>query len=93
MFESIQRWFKKTFPKASFASQIQKLKTEIEEFQEAESDYASNPTSLNYLHYQEELADVVISAINLASFAEMQELVKEKMKINRSRTFDGDHHI
>lgn len=93
MFESIQRWFKKTFPKASFSSQIRKLKREIEEFQEAESDYASNPTSLNYLHYQEELADVVIAAINLASFAEMQELIKEKMKINRSRTFDGDHHI
>lgn len=93
MFESIQRWFKKTFPKASFASQIRKLKKEIEEFQDAESDYASNPTSLNYLNYQEELADVVIAAINLASFAEMQELIKEKMKINRSRTFDGDHHI
>lgn len=93
MFESIQRWFKKTFPKASFASQIRKLKSEIEEFQDAESDYASNPTSLNYLHYQEELADVVIAAINLASFAEMQELIKEKMKINRIRTFDGDHHI
>ena len=93
MFESIQRWFKKTFPKASFASQIRKLKREIEEFQDAESDYASNPTSLNYLHYQEELADVVIAAINLASFAEMQELIKEKMKINRNRTFNGDHHI
>jgi hypothetical protein len=48
---------------------------------------------LNYLKYQEELADVVICAINLASFPEMQELIKEKMKINRARSFNGDEHI
>lgn len=50
----------------------------------------------NYDEYkamQAELADVVICAINLASFPEMQELIKEKMKINRARSFNGDEHI
>lgn len=93
MFESIHRWFKKTFPKASFTSQIVKLKAEIAEFEEAEGDYAGRPSRLNYLKYQEELADVVICAINLASFPEMQELIKEKMKINRAQSFNGDEHI
>lgn len=93
MYESIIKWFRRTFPKAGFTSQICKLKSEIREFEEAEANYAANPSNLNYLKYQEELADVVICAINLSSFAEMQQLVKNKMKINRNRTFDGDHHI
>lgn len=93
MFESIHKWFKKTFPKASFTSQIVKLKAEIAEFEEAQDEYSNDPSQLNYLKYQEELADVVICAINLASFPEMQELIKEKMKINRARSFNGDEHI
>lgn len=51
------------------------------------------PTYDEYKAMQEELADVVICAINLASFPEMQELIKEKMKINRARSFNGDEHI
>lgn len=81
MYEAIKKKFREENPKASFTAQIRKLKKEAILFTEAESDYASDPSShLLYAQYQQKLADLVISAINLTHFIEMRDLIIKELK-------------
>ena len=88
MIEEIVEWHKKTFPDATFESQILKLEEELFEY--------------NKSYDEEELADVLIVSIVLAKRFKSQigydifayyydkccdELIIEKMKINKKRTW------
>lgn len=47
----------------------------------------------NYLKVREELADVIIAAVNLLNYPEIEKLVRAKMEKNKQRNWQGGHHV
>lgn len=99
MFEiyKIISWHKKTFKSTSSAEQLDKVKSEINEYSEAVWDYTQARSPARKFackrHADEELIDVIISSINCMRYPEIRERVKVKMEINKHRTFKNNHHI
>ena len=89
----ILRWHKRTFPNATAEQQEQKLAEEIREYDEAIDRFIKTNYQRELIHIKEELADVAIAAVNLLRYPEMQELVKNKMTINRRRIWQKGQHI
>lgn len=88
----ILRWHKKTFPSFTCQGQKEKVAGEIYEFEQALAEYIEHPTETRARLVDGELADVVIASINLMRYKEMRELVKKKMKVNYSRSWNGGQH-
>lgn len=82
----ILRWHKKTFPDFTVWKQFEKICEESIEF-ENESFFGDDEKAL------EEGADVIIASIGALRFPEVWDLVDEKMKINKQRTWENGHHI
>lgn len=88
----ILRWHKRTFPNATVKQQEQKLAEEIGEWSQAIDTVIATQSEADALHADEELIDVVIAAVNLMRYPEIQEAVNRKMAINRKRTWKDGHH-
>ncbi len=97
LINDILDWHKNTFPEATQNEQEQKLCEEFTEYAMAIGDYVESKDiskDIKNLHkIKEELADVIISAVNLLNYPEIMRIVKAKMEINRSRVWGANHHI
>lgn len=89
----ILRWHRRTFPEFTYQEQALKLADEICELNEALDRVIQTHSAVDAQHADEEMADVVIAAVNLMNYPEMQELVKNKMTINRRRIWQKGQHI
>ncbi len=88
----ILRWHKQTFPSFTYHEQQEKLAAEIREYEDALESYIKRPNRRRNAHLSEELADIVIAATNLYRYPEMRKLIRDKMKINRTRTWQKGQH-
>lgn len=82
----ILRWSKKTFPNYTFEKQIAKV---AEEAIEWETEFLRNDVEKEL----SELTDIIIASINSLRFKETWEMVDEKMKENKKRTWKNGHHV
>lgn len=88
----ILRWHKRTFPNATAEQQEQKLGEEISEYSAAIDTLIATGLQSDLEKIKEELADVIIAAVNLLRYPEIQTLVKTKMAANKQRTWKDGHH-
>lgn len=89
---SILSWHKRTFPKFSCQEQQEKLVQEIREWEEALEEFIRTGSQNANTALKFELADIVISAINLMRYEEINKLVQTKMIINQHRTWNNGQH-
>lgn len=93
----IIKWNFKTFPNTTPLQQLDKVQEEIGEFVEAfiNLTQARSKTRRDYWERRtdEEIIDVIISAINCMRYPEIREKVRIKMEINKHRTYVNNHHI
>lgn len=90
----IWRWHRKALPHINFQSQKSHLKSEIDEFILAREKYRRHPMSNNLYAMEEELADVVISAVNFLRYEEGRDFIEPKRVKNLKRKWDNNgHHI
>ena len=93
LINDILDWHKNTFPEATQNEQEQKLCEEFTEYAKAIGDYIKSKDVKNLHKIKEELADVIISAVNLLNYPEIMRIVKAKMEINRNRVWADNHHV
>lgn len=90
-------WHKKNLSETTYTEQLDKVKSEINEYTEAFGDYTQARSPARKIackrHADEELTDVIIASINCMRYPEIREQVKVKMEINKHRTFKNNHHI
>lgn len=92
----IWKWHNKTFPDLKMIEQRNKLKSEIDEFNQAKARFVKSPyprrpkyvTAMN-----DELTDVIIASINCLKYPDFYERVAVKHNINTHRTWKGTHHV
>lgn len=90
----IWKWHNKTFD-ISALEQKQKLKSEIDEFNEAFKKFIKSPYPRRPKYkpsVDEEMIDVIIAAINCLKYPEFYERVAVKHNINTHRTWKNNHH-
>lgn len=90
--DEILAWHKQTFPEFSSRNQETKLNEEIGEYHAAIDTVIETGLQSDLEKVREELADVIITAINMMRYPEIQTLVKDKMAINLKRTWKDGHH-
>lgn len=91
----IWKWHGKTFD-ATAHDQKLKLKSEINEFNEAWKKFIKSPYPRrpNYKpKVDEEMIDVIIASINCLKYPEIYERVAVKHSINTHRKWNNNHHI
>lgn len=93
LIKDIQEWHEKTFPEFSAKDQEMKLGEEISEYCAAIDMLIATRLQSDLEKIKGELADVVIAAVNLLRYPEIQTLVKTKMATNRKRSWRKGHHI
>lgn len=92
LIKDIQEWHEKTFPEFTAKDQEMKLGEEIGEYSAAIDTLIATGLQSDLEKIKEELADVIIAAVNLLRFPEIQTLVKTKMAANKQRTWKDGHH-
>ena len=92
LIKDIQEWHEKTFPEFTAKDQEMKLGAEISVFSAAIDTLIATGLQSDLEKIKDELADVIISAVNLLRFPEIQTLVKTKMTANKQRTWKDGHH-
>lgn len=92
LIKDIQEWHSKTFPEFSAKDQEMKLGEEISEYCAAIDTLIATGLQSDLEKIKEELADVIIAAVNLLRYPEIQTLVKTKMAANKQRTWKDGHH-
>lgn len=92
LIKDIQEWHEQTFPEFTAKDQELKLGEEIGEYSTAIDTLIATRLQSDLEKIKGELADVVIAAVNLLRYPEIQTLVKTKMAINRKRTWKDGHH-
>lgn len=90
--DEILAWHKQTFPEFSARDQESKLNEEFIEYSMAITTLLETGLHSDLEKVREELADVIIAAINMMRYPEIQALVKYKMSINLKRTWKDGHH-
>lgn len=88
----VLRWHEKTFPEFTAKDQEMKLGEEISEYSAAIDTLIATGLQSDLEKIKEELADVIIAAVNLLRFPEIKTLVKTKMATNKQRTWKDGHH-
>lgn len=91
----IWRWHDKTFPTLPMSEQRNKLKSEIDEFNDAKAKFIKSPYPRRHKYIgamNDELTDVIIAAINCLKYPDFYERVAVKHNINTHRTWRGTHH-
>lgn len=81
--DEILAWHKQTFPEFSSRNQETKLNEEIGEYHAAIDTVIETGLQSDLEKVREELADVIIAAINMMRYPEIQTLVKDKMATNK----------
>lgn len=92
----IWRWHEKTFNDLPMSEQRNKLKSEIDEFNEAKAKFIKSPYPRRHKYIgamNDELTDVIIAAINCLKYPDFYERVAVKHNINTHRTWKGTHHV
>lgn len=92
LIKDIQEWHTRTFPEFTAKDQELKLGEEIGEYRAAIDTLIATRLQSDLEKIKEELADVVIAAVNLLRYPEIQTLVKTKMTTNKQRTWKDGHH-
>lgn len=92
LIKDIQEWHENTFPEFSAKDQEMKLGEEIGEYCRAVDTVVATEDESYIAKANEELADVIIAAVNLLRFPKIQTLVKTKMAANKQRTWKDGHH-
>lgn len=93
LIKDIQEWHEKTFPEFTAKDQEIKLAEEIGEYSNAIDTLIATGLQADYLKVREELADVIIAAVNLLNYPEIERLVRAKMDKNKQRNWQGGHHV
>lgn len=78
LIKDIQEWHEKTFPEFTAKDQEMKLGEEISEYSAAIDTLIATGLQSDLEKIKEELADVIIAAVNLLRFPEIQRLSKLK---------------
>lgn len=86
-------WHEKTFPDFSAKEQEIKLAEEIGEYSNAIDTLIATGLESDLKKVKEELADVIIAAVNLLNYPEIEKLVRAKMEKNQQRKWQGGHHV
>ena len=92
LIKDIQEWHARTFPEFTAKDQELKLGEEIGEYSAAIDTLIATGLQSDLEKIKGELTDVIIAAVNLLRYPEIQTLVKTKMAINRKRTWKDGHH-
>ncbi len=103
LIQDILEWHKETFPKATLSSQLRKVESEIMEMYEAPNRYESLEEKADVCIALVSLAfrfNSLIGQILLSRyyydhypFEEIRVAMENKMKLNRTRTWKGNHHV
>lgn len=93
LIKDIQEWHEKTFPDFTAKDQEFKLGEEISEYSNAIDTLIATGLESDLKKVQEELADVIITAVNLLNYPEIEKLVRAKMEKNKQRNWQGGHHV
>lgn len=103
LIQDILDWHKETFPKATLSSQLRKVESEIMEMYEAPNRYESLEEKADVCIALVSLAfrfNSLIGQILLSRyyyehypFEEIRVAMEEKMKLNRTRVWKGNHHV
>ena len=93
LIREIWTWHEKTFPDFTAKEQELKLAEEIGEYSNAIDTLIATGLDSYLKKVQEELADVIIAAVNLLNYPEIEKLVRAKMEKNKQRNWQGGHHI
>lgn len=91
----IWKWHDHTFKNLPTSEQRNKLKSEIDEFNEAKAKYIKSPYPRRPKYIgamNDELTDVIIASINCLKYPEIYERVAVKHSINTHRKWIGTHH-
>lgn len=91
--KEVWTWHEKTFPDFTAKDQEIKLAEEIGEYSNAIDTLIATGLQADYLKVREELADVIIAAVNLLNYPEIERLVRAKMDKNKQRNWQGGHHV
>ena len=92
----IWKWHDKAFKDLPMLEQRNKLKSEIDEFNEAKARYIKSPYPRRPRYVgamNDELTDVIIAAINCLKYPDFYERVAVKHNINTNRKWKGTHHV
>ena len=92
----IWRWHDRTFKDLPMSEQRNKLKSEIDEFNEAKAKFIKSPYPRRHKYIgamNDELTDVIIASINCLKYPDFYERVAVKHNINIHRTWKGTHHV
>ena len=93
LIKDIQEWHEMTFPDFTAKEQELKLAEEINEYSEAIDTLIATGLESDLKKVQEELADVIIAAVNLLNYPEIEKLVRAKMEKNKQRNWRDGHHV
>ena len=99
MFEilKIHKWHKRTFPETTYTEQLNKVREEIREYNEAFENYVKARGRIKKIYtkasLEGELTDIIIASINCMRYPEIRDRVRVKMAENEHRTFKNNHHI
>ena len=91
----IWRWHDKQFKNLPMHEQRNKLKSEIDEFNQAKAKFIKSPYPRRPKYIgamNDELTDVIIASINCLKYPDFYERVAVKHNINTHRTWRGTHH-
>lgn len=91
----IWKWHDRTFKNLPMSEQRNKLKSEIDEFNDAKAKYIKSPYPRRQKYIgamNDELTDVIIAAINCLKYPDFYERVAVKHNINTHRTWKGVQH-
>lgn len=92
LIKDIQEWHEKTFPEFTAKDQEMKLGEEISEYCAAIDTLIATGLQKDFVDVKQELADVIIAAVNMLRYPEIRELVSFKMALNKKRTWKDGHH-
>lgn len=92
LIKDIQEWHEKTFPEFTAKDQEMKLGEEISEYSAAIDTLIATGLQSDLEKNKGRAGSVIIAAVNLLRFPEIQTLVKTKMAANKQRTWKDGHH-